>query len=422
MTDLSSKTVLPNGIRILTKKIPYVRSASMGLWVNVGARDESDDRNGISHFIEHMLFKGTEKRTGYQIAKEFDAIGGYSNAFTSMENTCYHAKVMDSRLDVMVDILSDIFLNSVFEESEIEKERPVVLQEISMVEDSPEDYIHTLSSGAYWGDNPLARSVLGTRENIMKFDARMIKGYFSDYYQPDRIVIAAAGNLEHGQIVDLVGPHFERLSPVHKEFPPRVTPEECAGIELKQKQLEQVHVCLGTKGIPIADPRRYAFSLMNTILGGNMSSRLFQQIREKHGLAYSVYSFAASYTDTGMFGAYVGVDPNRSLTAVELILNEMRLLKKNRIDDAELRDAKEYTKGSLILASENTDNQMVRMAQNEMHFGRDFSLDEVLAAIDQVTPDDILTLVQTLFDTRHLSLTLLGPVDNPTPFRERLAV
>ena len=419
MADKSTKTVLTNGVRILSKKIPHSHSISMGMWVNVGARDESDNDSGISHFIEHMLYKGTQTRTGYQIAKEFDAIGGQTNAFTSMENTCYHAKVVDTRLDFLVDILTDIFLNSTFDAAEIEKERPVIFQEISMMEDSPEDYIHILSSNAYWGDNPLAKSVLGTRENVKRFNSASIKRFFSDFYQPDRIIIAAAGNIDHQRLLDLLGPSFESLSP-GEGFPARKTPAGRAGIELRTKNLEQVHICINTKGIRVSDPRRFAFSLMNTLFGGNMSSRLFQQIREKHGLAYSVYSYASSYTDTGLFGAYVGTDSANSVKAIDLILKEMQQLKNQKIQSSELLDAKEFTKGSLLLASESVDNQMVRLAQNEIHFGRGFRLKDVLNWIDEVSEDEIMDLVQSLFDTKHLSLTLLGPIDDPAPFKDIL--
>ncbi len=421
MTESSKSTLLSNGIRILSKKIPHVRSVSMGMWVNVGARDESDLENGISHFIEHMLFKGTKKRTGYQIAKEFDAIGGHTNAFTSMENTCYHARVMDSRMNVMVDILSDIFLNSVFDEAEIEKERPVIFQEICMMEDNPEEYIHTLSSNCYWGDNALGRSVLGTRENVTRFDSKTIKTIFSNYYQPDRIVVSAAGNLDHDRLIDLVGPAFESLKPGN-QFPKRITPPGYSRIDLNYKELEQVHICINTTGIGITDPRRYALSLMNTILGGNMSSRLFQEIREKRGLAYSVYSYLSSFEDTGMFGAYVGTDPDNSLTAVGLILKEMQSLKNKRVGSAELNDAKEYTKGSLLLASESIDNQMVRLAQNEIHFGKEIPIEEILDRIDAVSENDILNLTESLFTSSQLSLTLLGQIDNKAPFEDILTL
>jgi predicted Zn-dependent peptidase len=412
----AQKTVLDNGIRIITKKIPHLHSVSMGMWVNVGARDETGHQNGISHFIEHMLFKGTRKRTGYQIAKEFDAIGGHTNAFTSMENTCYHAKVMDRRLDLMVDILSDIFVNSLFDQGEIEKERPVIFQEICMVEDNPEEYVHTLSATSYWGDNPLGRSVLGSRENVTRFDSSIIRDFFKGYYQPDRIVISAAGNLEHSRVLDLLAPAFTSIHAKH-QFPERYTPAGQAGVAVKHKDLEQVHICLNTRGLSITDPKRYALSLMNTILGGNMSSRLFQKIREKEGLAYSVYSYASSYEDTGMFGAYVGTDAAHCSRVVELILEEMRNLKNKGIEASELHDAKEFTKGSLVLASESVDNQMVRLAQNEFHFGGEIPLEEVLTRIDAVCEADISDLSQSLFQTDHLSLVLLGPVSDPAPYQ-----
>jgi len=416
-----NKTALNNGIRIVTKKMPHVHSVSMGVWVNVGARDESSSESGLSHFIEHMIFKGTEKRTAFQIAKEFDAIGGQTNAFTSAENTCYHAKVIDTRLETMVDILSDIFLNSVFDEKEVENERAVILQEIAMVEDSPDEYIHMLSGRNFWGDNSLGRSVLGTRENVAGFNAHTIKGFFNNFYQPERIVISAAGNLEHNRLVDLIGPVFESIRPGNS-FPERITPQGNSMVNLHQRQLEQVHICLGTKGISITDPRRYAYSLMNTILGGNMSSRLFQEIREKRGLAYSVYSFISSYVDTGIFGAYAGLNPKNARKATELILKEIARLKHMRVDPNELQDAKEHTKGSLMLASESNDNQMVRLSQNETHFGRYIPLEEIANNIESVTQDDILHLAESLFQKSRFALTLLGPVADEKIYDEILRI
>ncbi len=416
-----NKTALNNGIRIVTKKMPHVHSVSMGVWVNVGARDESSSESGLSHFIEHMIFKGTEKRTAFQIAKEFDAIGGQTNAFTSAENTCYHAKVIDTRLETMVDILSDIFLNSVFDEKEVENERAVILQEIAMVEDSPDEYIHVLSGRNFWGDNSLGRSVLGTRENVAGFNAHTIKGFFNNFYQPERIVISAAGNLEHNRLVDLIGPVFESIRPGNS-FPERITPQGNSMVNLHQRQLEQVHICLGTKGISITDPRRYAYSLMNTILGGNMSSRLFQEIREKRGLAYSVYSFISSYVDTGIFGAYAGLNPKNARKATELILKEIAGLKHMRVDPNELQDAKEHTKGSLMLASESNDNQMVRLSQNETHFGRYIPLEEIANNIESVTQDDILHLAESLFQKSRFALTLLGPVADEKIYDEILII
>jgi predicted Zn-dependent peptidase len=414
-----NKTVLDNGIRILSKKMPHTRSVSMGVWVDVGARDESVAESGLSHFIEHMIFKGTSKRSAFQIAKEFDAIGGHTNAFTTMENTCYHAKVMDTHTETMADILSDIFLNSEFAPQEIERERPVILQEIGMVEDSPDEYVHVLLGTNFWGDNPLGRSILGQPENIIGFDSETMKRFFYRLYQPDRIVISVAGNIDHRPFVDLVGPAFESIAPGNG-FPERLRPEGRSLVDINYRKLEQVHICLGTMGLSISDPRRYSLSLLNTILGGNMSSRLFQEVREKRGLAYAVYSFMSSHVDTGMFGVYLGVDPQRCSETIELILNEIRKLTNEKVEPSELQGAIEYTKGSLLLSSESTDNQMVRTAQNEIHFGRQIPLHEVLEKVESVTRDEIMDLAQTLFRNDQMVLTMLGPVEEKQVFENIL--
>lgn len=397
----------------------HTRSVSMGVWVNVGARDETLDESGLSHFIEHMIFKGTRKRTAFQIAKEFDAIGGHTNAFTTMENTCYHAKVMDTHTETMVDILSDIFLNSIFDSQEIERERPVILQEIGMVEDSPDEYVHVLSSRNFWGDNPLGRSILGNPENIIRFNSNTIKSFFQRLYQPNRIIISVAGNIDHSRIINLIGPTFESIQSGNS-FPNRIAPEGRTLVDVNYRKLEQVHICLSTKGLSIGDPRRYAFSLLNTILGGNMSSRLFQEIREKRGLAYAVYSFISSHVDTGMFGVYLGVDPKRAHETTELILSEIRKLKNEKVDSSELKGAKEYTKGSLMIAAESNDNQMVRTAQNEIHFGRDIALQEVLDNIERVTREEILHLANDIFQKEQMVLTMLGPLNKKKVFEELL--
>jgi len=414
-----NKTVLKNGIRILTQEMPHALSVSMGVWVNVGARDENPTENGLSHFIEHMIFKGTRQRSAYQIAKEFDAIGGHTNAFTTMENTCYHAKVMNTHTDTMVEVLSDIFLNSVFDPREIEKERPVILQEIRMIDESPDEYVHLLSGKNFWGDNPLGRSILGSPENIIRFDAYLIKTYFHRLYQPDRIVISLAGNLTHSAIIDRVGPAFESIKPGNG-IAERITPQSRSLVDVHHKDLEQVHICLGTPGLSITDPQRYAYSLLNTILGGNMSSRLFQEIREKRGWAYTVYSFIASHVDTGMFGIYLAVDPGRALEATDLVLNEMDKLSTDPVSAAELQGAIEYTKGSLLLASESNDNQMVRNAQNEIHFSHIISLQEVIQKIESVSAEEILALSRSLFENNKMSLTLLGPVKKKKLFEDIL--
>ena len=399
--------------------MPHTRSVSMGVWVNAGARDEAMDESGLSHFIEHMIFKGTHKHTAFQIAKQFDAIGGHTNAFTTMENTCYHAKVMDTHTETMVDILSDIFLNSIFDAQEIERERPVILQEIGMVEDSPDEYVHVLTGRNFWGDNPLGRSILGRPENITRFDSETIKAFFHRLYQPDRIIISVAGNIDHTHFIELIGPAFENIQ-TGNGFPDRITPEARTLVDVNYRKLEQVHICLGTKGLRIGDPRRYTFSLLNTILGGNMSSRLFQEIREKRGLAYAVYSFISSHVDAGMFGVYLGVDPKRTGETTELILDEIHKLKTEKVDSSELRGAKEYTKGSLMLASESNDNQMVRTAQNEIHFGRDIGLQEVLEEIEKVTQDQIINLANELFQKNQMVLTILGPLNKKKIFEKLL--
>ncbi len=405
-----NKTVLANGIKIVSKKMPHVRSISMGVWVSVGARDESREQSGLSHFIEHMIFKGTARRDAYQIAKEFDAIGGQTNAFTSMEHTCYHAKVLDSHLETMVDILSDIFLNSVFDPNEVERERPVIFQEIGMLEDTPEDYVHQLAGSNFWGDHPLGRSILGTRDNILRFNADTIKQYFQQFYHPERIVISAAGNLEHERILELIGPSFEAIRNGGR-LPDRVKPQIRPSVKIHRRNLEQAHICLSTMGTAISDPRRFAFSLMNTLLGGNMSSRLFQEIREKRGLAYSVYSFISSHVDSGMFGVYCGVNPKNTRQAIKLIHRTMQTISQKKITPDELFDAKEYTKGNLFLASESADNQMVRLAQNEIYFGKYIPLREVIDEVEAVDVDDIQELARSLFQPQLTALTLLGPVD-----------
>jgi predicted Zn-dependent peptidase len=419
MAGAVNKTILDNGIRIVTKRMPYARSVSMGVWVNVGARDELPSENGLSHMIEHMIFKGTRKRTAFQIAKAFDAIGGQTNAFTSFEYTCYHARVIDAHLEIMVDILSDIFLNSIFDDKEIEKERPVIFQEINMVEDNPEEYVHILSGNTYWGNNPLGRSILGTRENVVRFTAARIKNFFHRFYQPGHIVISAAGNISHQHLVDLVQPAFESVMPGNG-LPRRRTPRCHPQVNIHYRDLEQVHICLGTKGISITDPRRYAFSLLNTILGGNMSSRLFQKIREGRGLAYAVYSYISSFVDTGIFGTYVAVQPNHVLEATKLILKEMDELKKSRVDKTELKDAIDYTKGNLLLASESIDSQMVRLAQNEINFGHHIPLQTVMDHIESVTDEDIIHLAESLIQRSRIGLTTLGAFTDKEAFIDLL--
>ena len=403
------RTRLANGVRIVTQHMPHLRSVSMGIWVNVGARDEAAAENGLSHMIEHMIFKGTSRRNAYQIAKAFDAIGGYTNAFTSLESTCYHAKVLDTHLDPMVEILADIFFNSLFAEEEFQRERDIVLQEIRMVEDSPEDLVHILAYDTFWGEHPLGRSILGTPQTLGGFDAERIRSFFRHNYQPDRIVITAAGNLTHERIVALLAPAFAGM-PGGSGLTPRLAPQARTGIVVHPRAIEQVHLCLTGPGLSITDEHRYTLSLLNAILGGNMSSRLFQAIREQLGLAYAVYSFVSAYQDSGMLGVYAAVASENTGEAIRRILEQMRRLAAEPVSAQRLDEAKQYTRGSLILAAENNDHQMTRLAQNEIYFDRYIPLDEVVRRIDAVSAADIQNLAAALFASDGLALTLLGPV------------
>jgi predicted Zn-dependent peptidase len=402
------KTTLSNGVQILTKRMPHVRSVSMGVWANVGARDEKARESGLSHFIEHMIFKGTARRSALEIAKAFDAIGGQTNAFTAMEHTCYHARVLDRHLETMIDILSDIFLHSQFAPEEVEKERPVIFQEIGMAEDNPEDLLHQNASRHFWGDTPLGRSILGTPQNIARFDAAVIRDFFDSHYHADRIIISLAGHLEHEAVVDLLAPRFEKL-PKGAPLSPRLTPTSQHHCQIHTKPIEQTHLCLMTEGLSNLDEGRFALTLLSTLLGGNMSSRLFQKIRESHGLAYSVYAFISSHVDTGMFGTYTAVAPEKAAVAVAMILEELGRLGTEAVAEEELRDAKEFIRGNLHLASESVDNQMVRLAQNEIYFGRHIPLAETLDHFDRVSPKEIMALATRLFAPEQLSLTVLGP-------------
>ncbi len=405
---------LSNGVRIVSRRMPGMRSIAMGVWVDVGARDEALADSGLSHMIEHMIFKGTERRSAYQIAKAFDAIGGYTNAFTSLETTCYHAKVADTHRDAMIDLLADIFLHSTFAQSEIERERPVILQEIRMVEDSPEDFVHTLAGANLWGDHPLGRSILGTPENLAAFDEGRIRAFFKRSYRPERIVIAAAGSLDHQEIQNALAPSFGALTPGEPDPVPRLPPVAHARVQAMHRPLEQVHLCFAGPAPGVTDERRYAYSLLNSILGGNMSSRLFQAIREQRGLAYSVYSFVSAFADSGMIGVYAGVAPRDTRETLQRIVAELRRLADHPVSPRRLADAKAYTKGSLILAAESNDNQMVRLAQGEIYFGRHTPMHEVIERIDAVNAEEIQALAAEILAPERLALTVLGPVPEET--------
>ncbi|MCU0587094.1 MAG: insulinase family protein [Syntrophobacteraceae bacterium] len=402
------KTVLSNGIRVVTEKIPYVHSVSMGIWVSAGSRDEQEDERGITHFIEHMLFKGTSRRSALDIAKELDAVGGFANAFTSKENVCFHAKVLDRHLPLVVDVLTDLVLGSVFDEREIEREQQVILQEIRMIEDTPDEYVHILFQELYWKGNPLGLPIYGSVESIQNINRDRIIGYLSKAFDPNRIVITAAGNLEHMEFVDLIAPSMEKLNHPQSLLE-RETPVDQPLVRVIPKDLEQAHLCLGMPGTAQVDGGRFICYLLNAILGGSMSSRLFQEIREKRGLAYSVYSFANSHEDTGLLGVYAGISPDNTTETLEVIREQLEILARDSILESELSSAKEQLKGSMYLNAESTDSRMNRLAKNEMLFGRYIPFEESEERIDAVSSEEVRSWFQSVFQPNRLAVVLLGP-------------
>lgn len=411
------KTVLPNGVRIVTETLPYLYSVSVGIWVDNGSRDETPEENGISHFIEHMIFKGTRQRSALDIAKEMDAIGGMSNAFTSKEQTCFYTRVLENHLEKGVQILLDIFLNSVFDPEELERERLVVLQEISMVEDTPDEFTHVLLGETAYEGNPLAQSILGTPETVQAIDQGKILNYLKRTYGPERIVVAAAGKVDHEPFVDLVSFELNRIA-LEATAQDRRVPALSTRTRVVYKDLEQIHLAWATRAPAVSDPRRYISTLLNVIMGGNMSSRLFQEVREKRGLAYSIYSFLSSYQDIGMWGIYTAVGKETLLQTLEVIGLELQKLKKGELNRQELDAAKEFVRGGFLLGAESSDNRMTRIAKNEMTFGRDLPFEEILADLAKVTVDEVIALANEFLRPEDFSLVSLGPIaekDFPIP-------
>ncbi len=383
---------------------------SVGIWVDAGSRDEESEESGITHFIEHMLFKGTTRRSALQIAKEFDAIGGLSNAFTSKEHTCFHAKVIDYHLPLVIDILSDIFLNSKFDEEEMNRERAVILQEICMVEDTPDDYIHILLSEHFWGDHSLGRPIYGYRETVESFDKEKILRYMKKHYHPGRIVIAAAGNVEHDGLIELVEDSFGSLAKNPNSYK-RIKPIPRPDIHCTTKELEQTHLCVATETCSLVDRERYLCGIFNIILGGSMSSRLFQEVREKRGLAYSVYSFVSMHSDTGMLGIYAGVQKDKLNAALEAIRETIKDLKTNPVNEEELKLAKDHIKGNMYLNAESSDSRMSRLAKNEILYNRLVPFEEIEENLEAVTASEIQDWVNKVFEADNLALEILGPVN-----------
>jgi predicted Zn-dependent peptidase len=408
-----AKTVLDNGIRVISYEMPEHRSVSLGIWVENGSRHESAAQNGISHFIEHLLFKGTERRSAAEIAEAMDAVGGVLNAFTSKEHTCYYAKVLDENLPLAMDLLADIFLHSSFDTEEIERERSVILQEISQAEDTPDDFVHDLFSLDFFKDHPIGRPICGREETVASFQRGDFVNFFKSRYRPRRVIVAAAGNFRHDALAREMSERLGAASgladgAVSPALDGETAPEMGSGVFPHRKKLEQVHLCLGVAGIPQAHPKRYVAYVLNTLLGGGMSSRLFQEIREKRGKAYSVYSFSSSYKDVGYFGVYAGTSVESTEEVVDLVLKELKKLAAGEINEEEIQRTRGQLVGSMMLGLESTDSWMSHIARNEIYFGQPVTTEEICRRIRAVSREDVVELANRLFRTEGMTLTLLG--------------
>ena len=406
------KDVLPNGLIVLSEAMPVVRSVSIGIWVRTGSRQETEEENGISHFIEHMVFKGTKNRTAEKIAHEADSIGGHLDAFTAKECTSFSIKALDEHVPRAFDILSDLFLNPLFQPDDISKESKVIQEEIKMVEDTPDDLVHEMFSQSYWRGHALGRPILGTRRTVGSFNQERLCGYFQRHYTPNNTLIAAAGNLEHTRLMDLIAKAFGELLPAPaSDNGPPPTPHTTIHHRHK-KDLEQVHLCVGAPSYPQSHAKRFPCYVLNTVLGGGMSSRLFQNIREKRGLAYTVFSGLSSFSDAGCMSVYAGTSIENARQVLTLILDEFRQLKAEAISGEELQHAKDYLKGSLLLSLETTGSRMSNLARQEMYFGRHISLDEISQRVDEVTSDEVLEVARESFQPDRLAVTFLGPIND----------
>ena len=403
------KTSLPNGIRILSERTPGMVSAAIGLWVESGSRFEGVAQNGLSHFLEHLFFKGTERRSAAEIAETIDAVGGVLNADTDREHTCYYAKVLGEHVPLAIDLLSDIFLASRFAPEEIAREKDVVVEEISQIEDTPDDLINDLFHLAYWPGHPLGRPVCGTRETVATFDREACRSWVASRYRPDRLVIAAAGDVEHAALVDEIARRFGHLAgkaPVEEDAAPAIA----SGVTVHRRRLEQVQLCLGTRGIAVGDADRDAAIVLNSALGDSPSSRLFQEVRERRGRAYSIDSFLCSYRDTGYLGIGVGTRPRWVREVADIVVSELGRIRREGIPTVELARAKGKLRGTIMLGLETSDQRMERLALNEMYFGRQISTTELATRLEAVTNDEIVATATRLFTPDSCAAVLLGDV------------
>ncbi len=402
------KKLLSNGLRVVIEPIPSLRSVSFGIWVKNGSRNEQDHNGGISHFIEHMLFKGTDRFSAAEIADTFDGIGGSVNAFTAREYTCYYVKVLDQHLPLAVDVLADMFFRSAFDKNELDKERNVILEEIAMYDDTPDDMVHDLIAKAAYGSHPLAYSILGTESNLNAMSSEHLQQFLNDRYHLGNVVISIAGNVTE-QVVDLLEQHFGTFANSQSE-PALALPVFQPTLQFHQKKTEQNHICLALPGCSLHDPRLYAMILMNNAIGGGMSSRLFQEIREKRGLAYSVYSYHTAHADSGLFTLYTGTAPKQTEEVLELMMVVLEDVIANGLNEHELHKGKEQLKGNMILGLESSSSRMNRNGKNELMHGKHYSLDEMIARIDSVSAEDISSLTSNLF-RQPFALAMVGGSD-----------
>jgi predicted Zn-dependent peptidase len=415
------KTVLPNGLTILTERMEHVRSVAMGVWIKAGSRHESAEINGISHFVEHMVFKGTRSRTAQRIAREVDAIGGNLDAFTGKESICLNIKVLDEHVGQALDVLSDMVMNPVFSDEDILRERGVILEEIKMDEDNPDYLISEIFTQNFWKDHPLGKPILGTRETVKSFERDTLFGYYGERFHGGNIIFSAAGNLEHDDLVAKVVARFESL-PAGTNSGFGEVPSTVSRIIMRNKKaLEQVQLCLGVPSPPIAHEQRYVTLVLNTILGGGMSSRLFQTIREERGLAYAIYSDLNPYRDTGALCVYAGTPASKALQVIELIMVEFRRMKNELLTSDELQRAKDLLKGNILLGLESSTSRMSNLARQEMYFEYFFSMKEVLDMVENVTAEQVQNMAQSLFKPESVAVTLLGRLDGLKVNRKLLA-
>jgi predicted Zn-dependent peptidase len=413
------RDVLPNGLRLLTERMPHVRSVSMGVWLVRGSRHEPAAQSGIAHFVEHMLFKGTSTRSAEDIAQAIDSIGGQMDAFTAKEYAGYYIKVLDDHLPRAVEILADIIMRPALAAADVEREKKVVLEEIKMVEDTPDDLVHELFTEHFWEGHPLGRPILGTPATVEALNPDSLRRYFTGTYCARNLIVTAVGNLEHQRVRDLALQAFEEI-PADGEEVSEAPPRPVSAIVIRNKELEQSHVCLGTSGYRQDHEDRYSSYVLNTVLGGSMSSRLFQNVREKRGLAYAVFSGLSSYRDAGAMTVYAGCASHAVEELIDVVVAELRRLKDEPLPEVELRRAKDHLKGSLMLSLESTSSRMSHLARQEIYFARQYGLDETLEGVERVTASEVQRVARDLFADGPLAATVLGAVNGLQLAPERL--